>query len=212
MKEQYNLNAIVALCLENEVSFALSYGVNLSKKVPATRAAMTIDLVPAVSIEFGDAKHGTLASRIHVANNHKLTVRIDELVKQINASSLKPRWTTSATSEKRSIVISQGLTSGVGTGTTAATGVINSDTEVLTDEDGIVWGSFELSIPRMVHSATLGQTIELEPILLQVSYEYENLNAALTAIKNHVVGTKIYVEGEFVYPNKLVAVTMGGVN
>jgi hypothetical protein len=212
MKEQYNLSAIVALCLENEVSFKLSYGENKSKRVPTIRAAMAIDLVPAVNIEFGDSKHGTLVSRIHVANNHKLTVRVDELIKQIKESSIKPIWNTSSTIIKHSSVTHNGLTAGVGTGTTGATGVINSDPEVLTDENGTVWGCFELLVPNIVHNATFDQSHELAPTRLQVSYKYDDAALALAAIKNQVVGMKIYAEGEFIYPRKLIAVTMGGAN
>ena len=210
MKENYNLNSIVALCLENEVSFELSYSENLSKRTSSTRAAMTINLSPAVSIEFGDAKHGTLVSRIHVTNNHKLSVRVNELAEQIKASTLKPRWFTSATVSKNALVTPSGLTNGVGTGTTAAVGIVNSETEITTDENGDVWGSFELLVANKIRSNTFDQSHEAEPLALQVSYKYKDLNEALAAVKYHVVNAKIYVEGEYGYPRNLVAATMGG--
>lgn len=209
MKNLYNLNSMVSLLLANEVGFEVFYGENTSKRTADTRAAMLIELSPAVRIDFGDAKHGKLVSRIHVANNHKLTIRVEDLVQQIESFTSTAPWHTAANVAKHRTGNVEGLFSGAGTGTTATRGVLCSPIKVDEREDG-VWLDFNLNVRNFLQVASTMEVKEIAPTIINVTYKVKSVEDAQRVSRWIVEADASYVEGTYIYPNQIVAAFIGG--
>jgi hypothetical protein len=57
---------------------------------------MLVVLDATIRVDFGDKAHGQLVSRVHVADDHKVPVKIEELVAAIKSSTVKKHWGTAA--------------------------------------------------------------------------------------------------------------------
>jgi len=209
MKKTYNLQSVVNLLLENEVGFELFYGENDSTREISTRAALLVDMAPAVRIDFGDNKNGTLVSRVHIANNHKINIRVEDFVEQVKVHKTIKPWNTAATVTKRSESFeTAGLKAGVGTGTTAITGTLEGDVTLTADSEGF-WVNFSLKTRNFVQALSTREVVEVDPTVIDVVYLHKNFSQAKLTAKYVREAAKSYVEGEYIYPRKIVATTLG---
>ena len=82
------MKEIANLCLDHNVDFEVMHGDNNN----SFRTAFLIEVGETIRVDFGAASHGSLVSRVHVASDHKIVVKIDELVVAIVNYRNAKRW------------------------------------------------------------------------------------------------------------------------
>lgn len=84
----YNMKEIANLCLDHNVDFEVMHGNNNTN----FRTAFLINVGEIIRVDFGAASHGSLASRVHVADDHIKVVKIDDLINSIKEFHNPNRW------------------------------------------------------------------------------------------------------------------------
>lgn len=197
----YTIKDIATLCIENDVDFEIWHGEDPRK---VERAAMLINLNPAIRIDFGDKKHNQRISRIHLAGNHKVPVKEKELVAAIKAHELSASWNTGSIPEVPAFEWDF---------TTAAQGHVkvrvSGEITVEPEEDE----TFTLLIPAEVvrnYYSTRDREL-LHTTAIPVILRNKGLNEwQVQNSKEHLtLGQWINVAGQFTYPNIIEAESMG---
>lgn len=87
-----NIKDITMLCIDNGVDVEIFSAVNESNPNKPLRTAALITLDEVVRVDFGEKKYGYLVSRIHLANNHKVIIPINDLISGITSYENTKRW------------------------------------------------------------------------------------------------------------------------
>jgi hypothetical protein len=85
----YNIKAILDICLERNINVQVFHGKNTSGQ---WRSAAVIELDKAVRVDFGDKAHGQRISRVHIANDHKVVIKIPDLIEALENYESNSRW------------------------------------------------------------------------------------------------------------------------
>lgn len=192
-----NIKDIINLCLEHDVDFEVYSGVNTSKPGNAVKATMLIDLGESIRIDFGDKKHGQLVSRVHVANNHKLVVDIEELVTAITLHENENVWVVQNKKATKSstVRIPPGSNDGV-TGKLSVNGKILSEGGTSLLPDGRVFSVYTVEQKNFY---TVGAPTYGGPVKPIEFYEGEPTEVRiLTKQAQHKVGDTVHLfHGDF---------------
>jgi hypothetical protein len=105
-EEREVMNKILELCLSYGVDVEIFHGISPSKAVNSgddyrftfLRMGALIKLPAPIRVDFGDRKHGTQVSRIHLASDHTVTFTQDELLRAISSFHPTAQWGTAANS------------------------------------------------------------------------------------------------------------------
>lgn len=84
-----SIKEVLELCVINDVDFEMFHGLNSNDQI---RTTMLVDLGETIRLDFGDKKHGQLISRAHVANNHKLVVKVSDVMDAIKLHKNSNTW------------------------------------------------------------------------------------------------------------------------
>jgi hypothetical protein len=84
----YNLAEIIGICIENNVDFEAVHGDNGK----SFRTALLVNVGDVIRADFDAPARGRLLSRVHLASNHKVVVKIDDLVTAIKSYNNPNRW------------------------------------------------------------------------------------------------------------------------
>lgn len=90
----YNLTEIVGLCIAHNIDFEAVHGDNQN----SFRTALLVNVGETIRVDFGSAARGQLVSRVHLASNHKVAVKIDDLIAAIKSYHNPNIWVNASSS------------------------------------------------------------------------------------------------------------------
>ena len=204
----YNINDIISLCLTHDVDFEIFHGDTRHKNEGSNvRAAMLIELSPALRIDFGDKRHGCLVSRIHVANSPLLKVTSEQLIESIEANTVDNVWHKQTATEE--LVDDAALASAFHydkkSGLSHIRGTVSSEVEKSTVDNELKL-SFDVTVKQFVLNTITKSVHELNPVVIRVIAGKEfygsedDLDQILEKLKNE---QELNFGGTYIYPNIL---------
>ncbi len=192
----YNIYELTGLCLKHDVDFEIW---NAETTTGSVRAAMVINLTPAVRVDFGDKEHGQVPSHIHVADNHRLEVKIDNLVNYITQNKVDADW-------KNGTKTISSIFKSVGGGRVAVTGFVVDQQFETVNGEVIEW--LDLEVCSSVRNLLTGAIIKSSPVVIRCR---SVINEMLKKLHREDIpmGLEVYAEGYYKYPNVLEVTTAG---
>lgn len=208
----HTLASLVQLCLNHDVDFEIYHGESTNKN--GSRATMLLDFSPkpSIRVDFGDKKHGQRVSRIHIANNHHLTVKVDDLVKSITENTVGKAWGTQAAGTADDVTAI--LRKGMGYDTIATSGKVVNGAQFVDMNDG-TFLCFKLAVAHYVRNTVTGEISQHDDVIIKVEHkvrtEQGQTRASLQSTFDYLnsEGASSYAEGEFFYPNIIRSTFIG---
>jgi len=204
---KHSLTSMVALCIENDVDFEVFHGESTNKS-SGNRATMLIDFSPnpAIRIDFGDKKHGKLVSRIHVAGDYRLKLKIEQVIASIESHVTLNDWKTEATNENRVAAI---LRHGVGTDTVAAEGKVKDGAKFIENE-GELFLTFDILVPQYVQNTITKSITQLDDVVVTVEHKVKDKESVRFSYDYlNTEGAVSYAEGVYIYPSTIRSAFIG---
>lgn len=201
----HTLSTLVELCVKHDVDFEVYHGQSTNKG-SGSRATMLLDFSPkpSIRIDFGDKKHGQRVSRIHVANNHHLTVKLEDVLKSIEGNEVVNDWRTQAAGTSDDVVAV--LRNGINEGSVSVNGKVVDGAKLVEKEEQIFL-TFTLAVPHFTRNTITGDVHKHEDVIINVEYKLpegrtpESMESTLNYLNQE--DARSYAEGMFIYPNIL---------
>lgn len=183
------LNSIVSACLANDLDFEVWNGETTTHGRPV-RKQMLIRPAghPEVLVNFGDNKHGNKVVATYLAGNHA-PVRISDVLKVVEANKTQRKWSRdiAKSAEPESTRLNLRLEKGK---------VVVQDAVVVSNDNN------EYVVEKTDHYMVVatGEYVSSEKTSLVVVFPEES--------ERFKVGQRVSFSGEFVYPNRILVVTV----
>lgn len=215
------LSSLTQHCIENDVDFEVWHG-ETTHKDNRVRTHLLVSPAnsPEALVTFGDKQNGQRVSRVTLAKNDKIEVKLNDLIRAIRHNATTNKWKRAIQKETPlfNLKSTQGSVKVSGTNTTA-----NSET-FENREHHTAFHSYELLVRNFFMNAATEQVSEIDPtrFLLEIPemdsqpfiseegirFTTEDANAsteALTLSPRDMsaipLNAKLEVEGKFRYPN-----------